>query len=46
MVGRTSFTSWFDVDEPVEVCGFRQMKEVVSYGDYLVLYSLFNLQPV
>ena len=42
MVGRASFTSWFDVDELAEVCGFRELKQVVSYGYYFVLYSLFN----
>ena len=40
------FASGFDIDKLAKVTGLRYMKEIVGYGDYFELNTVFVLEPM
>ena len=46
MVRGTSFTSKFDIDKIRQIGWFRFMEDIVCNRYVVVLYALFNLDPM
>ena len=46
MIRGTGSAERFDIYEIVKILWFGYMQEVVCNGDYIILNSLFNFEPV
>ena len=46
MIRGTSFTSGFYVLKIIQIGWFRFMQEILSNGNNLELYALFDLEPM
>ena len=40
------FVRWFDIYVFTKILWFRRMNEIISTGDYLVMYKLFNIETI
>ena len=48
ILGLSSFTRWFDIDEFMKILWLRRMKEIMCDGDYFVMHpcSIFSHEVI